>query len=135
MKISNIMSTMASRLDNISGLTVYAFPSDQAYPPCAVIGWPEEYTYDATYGRGSDRLTLPVFVLVGKMADRSVRDTLSAYVDGSGAKSVKATLESSTWASMDVARVVSVEFSEVSVAGVEYMAGIFSVDIFGDGST
>lgn len=135
MHLGDVMSTMADRLGTIDQLNIYAFPAENVSAPAAVIGFPEDYEYDQTYGRGSDRMTLPVFLVVGKADAQASLASLGAYVDGSGERSVKATLEGSTYSSFDSLRVQSVEFEHIVVAGVEYLTGVFSVDIFGDGST
>jgi hypothetical protein len=135
MNLATAMSTMATRLGTIAELNAYGYPIENVAVPAAVVGFPEDYSYDATMGRGSDRMTLPVFVLVGKVSDRASRDTLADYVNGSGSKSVKATLETGTYTAFDTLRVESVSFETVSVAGIEYLAGIFDVMVFGDGST
>lgn len=135
MNFADVADDIADALDGIAGLNVYPFAADHVSPPAAVVGFPEDYTFDTTMGRGSDRMSIPVFVLVGKVSDRAARDTLGAYVDGSGAKSIKAKLEGSTYTAFDSLRVQSVEFETISVAGQELLAGVFSVDIYGQGST
>lgn len=93
MNLADVMDEVAARVDTIDGLRVSAFPPDQVQPPAAVVTYPEEYLFDETYGRGMDRLTLPVIVMVGRVSDRKSRDQLAAYCDGSGARSLKAVLE------------------------------------------
>jgi hypothetical protein len=57
------------------------------------VNFPDEYLFDSTSGRGMDRISLFVDVLVGKVSDRAARDDLAPYCDGSGIKSVKQVLE------------------------------------------
>lgn len=134
MDLADVMDEVASRLDTITGLRCFAYPPGTVNPPAAVVSYPDTYTYDETYGRGSDRLSLPVVVVVGKVSDRSARDQIGAYVDGSGARSVKAVLESGTYTAFDELRVVSVEFDVVTIGGTDYMAALFTLDILGSGS-
>lgn len=134
MNLADVMDEVATRLDTISGLRVFAYPPDRVEPPSAIVSYPGTYTYDETYGRGMDRMTLPVVVVVGKVSQRSARDALGAYVDGSGASSVKAVLESGTYTELDSLRVMSVEFDVVTIAGTDYVAALFDVDIAGSGS-
>jgi hypothetical protein len=94
MNLADVMDAVGDRLDTIAGLRVFAYPPGSVTPPAAVVSYPEGIEFDATYGRGSDRMTLPVVVVVGKASDRAARDKLGAYCDGSGASSVKAVLES-----------------------------------------
>jgi hypothetical protein len=99
-----------------------------------VVAFPEDYTFDATYGRGMDRMTLPVVVMVGKVSDRTSRDRLTAYLDGSGATSIKAVIEAGTYTAFDVVRVMDATFDVVSMAGVDHLAATFSLDIAGSGA-
>lgn len=134
MNLDNVLGQMATQLDTIANLRVYDFPPDQVYPPCAIVSWPDTYTYDFTYGRGSDRMSVPVVVLVGKVSDRASRTNLAAYTDGSGASSVKAVLEAGTYTAFHELRVESVDFDVVSVAGIDYAAALFTIDVVGTGA-
>lgn len=134
MNLADVMQAVADRLDTIDGLRCFGYPPGTVSPPAAVVSYPDTYTYDETYGRGMDRLKLPVVVVVGKVSDRSARNQLGAYVDGSGTSSVKVVLESSTYTAFDSVRVESVEFDMVSIAGVDYMAALFTLDIAGSGA-
>lgn len=134
MNLADVMQAVSDRLDTIDGLRCFAYPPGTVSPPAAVVSYPDTYTYDETYGRGMDRLKLPVVVVVGKVSDRSARNQLGAYVDGSGAASVKAVLESGTYTAFDSVRVESVEFDVVTIAGTDYMAGLFTLDIAGSGA-
>lgn len=134
MNLADCMDAIATQLDTITGLRTFAFPPDSLVPPAAVVSYPEDYTYDAAYGRGMDRLTLPVVIVLGKPTDRSVRDRLGAYVDGSGTRSVKQVVEAGTYTAFDSVRVASVEFDVVAIGGQDFMAALFSLDIAGKGT-
>lgn len=134
MNLADVMDEIAVALGTISGLRVTAYTAQRINPPAAWVEWPDGLDYDAAMGRGSDRMTLPVRVAVGAVDSRSARDQLAAYVDGSGASSVKAAVEAHSTAAYDSARVTSVEFGVIPVAGVEYLAASFSVDIIGKGA-
>ena len=130
-----MMDDVANRLDTIANLRCFAFPPDSLTPPAAVVSYPEDITFDETYGRGMDRMTLPVAVVVGKVSDRSARNQLGAYCDGTGAASVKAVLESGTYTAFHHVRVASIEFDTVSIAGTDYIAALFTLDIAGSGTS
>ncbi len=134
MDLAAVMDALAARLDVIDGLRVHAYPIGSVTPPAAVLSYPDDYTYDATYQRGMDRMTLPLVLVVGKASDRTARDRLSAYVNGSGASSVKAVLESGAYTAFHTLRVVDADFDVVRIADVEYVAAVFSLDITGAGS-
>jgi len=134
MNLAAVMDAVAARLQTVSGLRVFAYPPGSLTPPGAVVSYPETYVFDETYGRGMDRLKLPVVVVVGKVSDRAARDQLGAFCDGSGASSVKAVLESGTYTAFHTVRVESIEFDVVTIAAVDYMAALFDLDIAGSGS-
>lgn len=134
MDLADVMEEVAGKLSAINGLRIFAYPPDALAPPAAVVSYPDSYDYDGTYGRGMDRLKLPVVVVVGKPTDRSTRDRLAKYCDGAGAASVKVAAENGTYVSCDTVRVESVTFDVVSIAGTDYMAALFTLDITGSGS-
>lgn len=136
MIIADVMDDIARRLDTIMGLRTYEFPPDKIEPPAAVVSYPDDYTYDGTYRRGADRMTLPVVAVVGRSSDRAARDLLSVYVDGDGPSSFKRVLESPdlpAYTALHSVRVTGAEFDVVTIAGVDYVAALFDLDILGSG--
>lgn len=125
--LNTVMDTLGTALGSVTGLRVYDYQTDNVAVPAAVVGLPDELTYDHTMQRGKDQAVFPVYVLVGKVSDRAARDKLAAYCDGTGAASVsvKAALDG---IGGNVTRVESVTFGQVTVGGVEYLAAIFQVD-------
>lgn len=93
MNLADVMTEIGDRLDTIAGLRVYRYPPDQVAVPAAVVTYPEDYIFDATFGRGMDTMTLPVVVMVGRVSDRKSRDLIAGYCDGAGPQSIKAVLE------------------------------------------
>ena len=135
MNLANVMEAISDRLDTIAGLRCFAYPPGTVTPPAAIVSYPEDITFDETYGRGMDRMSLPVVLVVGKVSDRTARDRLGAYCNGTGASSVKAVLESGTYSAFHTVRVASIEFDVVSIAGVDYIAALFTLDIAGSGTS
>lgn len=136
MILADVMDEVAARLGTIQGLRAYEFPPDKVDVPAAVVSYPDEYTYDGTYRRGADRMTLPVVAVVGRASDRASRDLLGAYVDGDGPSSFKRVLESEdlpAYTTFDSVRVTNVEFDVVRIGGVDYVAALFDLDILGSG--
>ena len=134
MNLGEVMDAISTRLDSVGGLRCFAYPPGTLTPPAAVVSYPDTVTFDATYARGMDRMSLPVFVVVGRPTDRSTRDLLSAYCNGAGAKSVKAVLESGTYTAFDVVRVEGIKFDVVTIGGTDYMSAEFTLDIGGAGA-
>ena len=133
MMLNEVMDAISTRLDSIGGLRLF-FPGEAISPPAAVVLYPETVTFDATYVRGMDRMSLPVSVVVGKVSDRSALKQLSEYCNGSGAKSVKAVLESGTYDAFDTVRVESIDFDYVTHGGALLVEAMFTLDIAGQGA-
>jgi hypothetical protein len=135
MNLAAVMQAVADRLDTIAGLRCFAYPEAALTPPGAVVLYPERIAFDGAYQRGQDRATLPVLVVVGKVSDRSARDQIGVYCDGSGAASVKQVLESGTYTAFDVVTVTAVDFDVVTLASTDYLAANFTLDIVGKGTS
>lgn len=134
MDLGLVMQEIADRLDTIAGLRVSAYPAGNVTPPAAMVLFPDEIDYDQTYGRGMDRMTLPVLVIDGVPTERQTRDRIAAYAAGSGAASVKAVLESGTYTQFHTVVVTRVEFPAATIGGQDYAAAMFDLDITGQGS-
>ena len=134
MNLADVMDDLGSALETIPDLRVFPYWADRVSPPAAVVTWPDPLTYDETMTRGSDRMTVPIIVMVGKVDARSTRDAAGQYADGSGTHSVKAALESFTATAYDTVRVERAEFGVIIVAAVELLSITFYVDVFGQGS-
>lgn len=134
MNLRDVMLELATQLDTIPELNVSSFPSGSVKPPAAMVLWPLDLTYDMTYGRGSDRMTLQVVVVVGQLDSESTRDELSVYANGSGTRSIKQVLEAGTYTAFDAVRVIGADFGQWQIADTPYMAALFDLDIAGDGA-
>lgn len=134
MNLADCMDQIATQVDTITGLRVYAWPVPSVTPPAAVMTYPGSYEFDSTYGRGMDRLSLLMAVVVGRADQRTARDRLGAYVNGSGAESIKAVVEAGTYTAFHTVRVVGVDFGEVTIAATAYLGATFELDIAGQGS-
>lgn len=136
MNLADVMDDLGTALETITDLRVFPYWADRVTPPAAVVTWPDPLTFDQTMGRGSDRMTVPVIVMVGKVDARTTRDVAGAYADGSGSSSVKAAIEAfdDTATAYDTARVERAEFGVIPINGVELLSITFFVDVFGQGS-
>lgn len=135
MNVEDVMAEVATRLKAIAGLRVFAHPVDDVHPPTAIVALPD-VTFDQTYGRGMDRMSLPVVVAIGRVSDRAAAEKAASYANGSGAGSVKQVLEdeSTPYEAFDTLRVASVEFDVVTWGTVNYLTAAFTLDISGDGA-
>jgi hypothetical protein len=132
--LADVAEQISAQLDTIAGLRSFAFAPDKVAPPAAMVTWPEDITFDQTYQRGCDRMTLGVVVVVARPNDRSALDRLGVYCDGSGPSSVKAVLESGAYSAFDAVTVQSAEFDEFEIGGTIYPGALFRLDIIGDGA-
>lgn len=133
MDINAVMEAVGDRLATITGLRVHKEPPSIVNPPAAVVVFPD-VTFDATYGRGMDTLSLPVVLVISKAVDRVSRQQVTPYISGSGSKSIKAVLESGTYTALDVVRVASVEIAVAPIGAVDYLTATFTLDIAGRGA-
>lgn len=130
-----VMDELAERLRKIPDLTtVYARPPDSVTVPSAVVAYPDSLDFDATYGRGMDRMSLPVVLVVGKPSTAAAREKLAKFCNATGPSSVKEVLESGVYSTFDDLRVTSVDFDVITVGTSDYLAAAFNLDIAGQGS-
>lgn len=125
--MSTVMTELGTALATIDGLRVFDFPPASAQPPFAFVNLPESIDYDLTYGRGSDRMTLEVFLGVANQVDRTSRDALAAYASGSGDQSIKAAIEAADIGTS--VRVTKAEFATIALSSGSYAGITFSVDV------
>jgi hypothetical protein len=130
MDLNAVMDDVATKLGTLTGLNVFAYPPPTITPPAVIVSYPERVEYDQTYGRGLTRVSgLPVVVLEGKATDRSARKRIAAYVSDQGAKSVKLVLEDTASESWDDLTVASADFDVITIAGVDYIAALFTCNL------
>lgn len=136
MNLKDVAAEIAAQVDTIAGLRCFGFVPDSITPPAAMVLYPEDITFDASYKRGADRMNGQLLVVVGRVADRKTLDLLGVYADGSGAKSIKQVIEARTgsWVACNDVTVVSVVFEPVEIGGAPYMAAVFTLKIAGKGA-
>jgi hypothetical protein len=100
-----------------------------------LVTLPEEIEFDLTYGRGLDKFSdMIVMLLLPRGNVRAAYKTMGPYVKGDGASSVKKALEAYTYTTCDRAVVTRCGFDEVADrAGVSYLAAVFHLDVYGNG--
>jgi hypothetical protein len=135
MHLARVMDEMALVLGGITGLKkVYPYPPPTLSPPSAYVSYPARVAYDLTYQRGEDDYeSIPVVVVAGRPTEKRVRDLLAAWSASDGPNSVKALLESREWTSCDDVRVPSAEFDIETIAGIDYLAVVFTANAVGPG--
>lgn len=135
MNLASVMDELAARLRTIDGLRVTDYPPGSVSAPAGFPSYPEAIEYDATYGRGMDRIrALPVVIVFGRTTERTTRARVAEWSEGTGAASVKAILEAGQYTTFDVIHVSECTFAEYEIGGVPYLAAMFACDIAGGGS-
>jgi hypothetical protein len=137
MNVNDVLAEVAAKLDMIEGLRVFAYPVANLPVPGAIVSLPDDGTFDETYGRGSDSFTLSIWVMVAKADDRAAVLELAPYLNGSGAQSVKATVDNTntiTYSSCDTVTVRSFETGTYTYNSVSLLGAEFTVAITGSGS-
>lgn len=120
------------------GLRVLTWDADSVSPPGVLFELPEEYEYDATYGRGSDEFIQPILIVLGKSDARSARLQLGQYINGSGPKSLKSIVDSSRtnpYVTCDTVRVQRVtDIGTYMIGRVTYLGATLPTRITGKGA-
>lgn len=136
MNVKALAEELAGKLAAIDGLRAFGYPVARLPMPGAIVGLPDEITFDQTYGRGSDRLTFPVWVMVARGDDRAGALELLPYLDGSGAKSVKAALDATddnTYTECDDVTVTTAVPGTYTYNGMDAFGAEFTVQVAGRG--
>lgn len=138
MNVEAVMQEIGAKLGAIMGLRVFPYNVGKVPPPGAIVGLPDDIAFDRTYGRGVDAMTIPVWVMVSKASDRAANHELTAYLSGSGAKSVKAAIDSrpggNHYLSCDTVIVTTAETGAYTSGGVDLLGAEFTVQITGSGA-
>jgi len=137
MDVADVMEEMAEKLETVTGVEVYAYPPGKPDFPCMIVGLPDEITFDQTYGRGSDSMTFPVWVLVSLGDIDAATTKLVKYLAGGSGKSVKAALDSNNtneYTSCDTVTATTAVPGSYTYNGHEVLGAEFTVMITGSGS-
>ncbi len=119
--LDDVMSSIKTALDTVTGLRVFDYPPDNAAPPFAFPAEPV-VEYDNTMGRGFDRMTFNVYVGVAMSDGRSGWEAVKDYADYDSVKSaLEAGLGGASW-------VRSCEFGTIGLAGGNYLGAIFAIE-------
>lgn len=135
MSLADIMTGLGNALATISGLRVYPFPADRIETPAAILNLPET-PYDVTLSSRADEWTLPTWVLVAKADDKAAFSEMVGYLDAEGIKSVRGAVDAdyTLGGACDTAQVTHAKPMYITVAGTEYLAVEFTVEVFGHGT-
>lgn len=133
MILKSVMQDIGRRLDTINPLRTQSYESDEINPPAAFVNLPSNIDYQTTYGSGVNAIRLEITILVSKSDARIRLEQIAPYADSEGAKSVAEVLETGTYIAFDSIQVLSSRFDVITIAGVDYLACIFQVEVIGSG--
>jgi hypothetical protein len=91
--VSQVATGLATNLATIAGLRTSAFQPEQLNPPFAFPTL-NRIEYHKAFGGGDVVMDFTVSVIVGRYVDRNAFATLDDFLSFSGAKSVRAAIES-----------------------------------------
>lgn len=129
------MDELAAALATVTGVRVHSHPPESITPPAGVVSYPAGIAFDQTYQRGMTKFNdLPVVLLAGKAVSRAARDTVTEWSADTGPRSIKRAIEARPYASCHVVTVTECSFDVVTIAGVDYLAATFMLDIVGSGN-
>ena len=129
---SGLRTALATQLATIRSLRTAATVPDNPAPPVAVIV-PVNVEYDTSFGRGTDTYTFSVLLIVGRMSERSAQTTLDAYINPTGATSIKAAVNAdpTLGGACQSARVTNmVNYGSLIVGDTEYLSADFQITIY-----
>jgi hypothetical protein len=127
MDVTAAMKEVAEQLDTISGLRVSWFPPEDVSAPGGWVSYPEAVNFHQTYGSGVTRIpNLPVVLVFGRATARVAAEKATAMASDAG---VKAALEAGTYTEFDVLVVLDASFDIITLAGIDYVAVVFTIDI------
>ena len=117
---------------NITGLRVFDTIPENIVPPAAVVGQ-LSLEWDLVMARGADTATVDIFVVAGRMSDRSAQDYLDSLLTATGGNSIKTKIESdqTLGGSVTSVRCTTASPTPMTVSGVEMLAYRFSVVLYG----
>lgn len=136
MRLAAVMdevAAVAATVPSLQGRT-YGWPAEEVSPPAAMVTYPVEIDPLVAFQRGTDRWSGGLLVVVGRVWDRATRQQIDGYVSGDGAESIIAAFYNHDWQECAYCVPQRVTFDAIQLAGVEYMAALFELDIAGNGT-
>lgn len=134
MNLSAVMEEIADKLGKFTGINIFDYPTDSISTPAGIISYPESIDYDQTYGRGEDIFrSLPVYMVTDRADSKSARIQAGKWTNPVGNESVKKYLDNASYNSCDDIQVVNATFDIVTIAGIDYLAVVFILDVTGEG--
>lgn len=128
---TTVRTALKTTLSSIDGLTVYdTAPGQVTVPAAYVLPGDPVVAFDSTMARGSDDFQFIVRVLVSASVADASQNNLDKYLAGTGAASIKATVDGNLGGAVDFARVSQARnYGEYEHNGTTYLGVEFVVEV------
>jgi hypothetical protein len=136
MNLANVMDEIADKLMQFTGVNIFPHPVDEITPPGGVLGYPERINYYETYGNGDGDDTyedMPLWMVTDRSDMKDARDQIAKWTDRKGNSSIITFLEKQNYMSCDDVQVAEARFDIITIAGIDYMAAMFTLNVVGEG--
>jgi hypothetical protein len=131
--IAAVRREIGTALATIVDLNVTTGATGAVCAPAAIVGLPDEVTYNAAYQRGMDTAVVPVLLLLARPHEADTGDAMGDYLSGTGPRSVRAAVEARSYQACDTVMVTRAGVDIVTVGGIDYLAADFDLDVAGSG--
>lgn len=91
--VVQVLDGLVTRLRTIDGLRAYDRPADIVAPPTAYVLL-ENVDYQNAFALGDPQMTFTITAVVARTSDRAAYERLSEYLAPTGARSIRAAVES-----------------------------------------
>jgi len=134
--LTQVRGDIATRLSKIPGLNVWPEIEDQIEAPAAVVGMPEDFEYNHTFGPNGVEYSIPVRLYATRIDSGEAQRSLDIYIAPTGDHSVKRAIEDSTVTIDSDWHIVNVpgggEFGVYQVGGVDYLGVEIVVEVLAE---
>lgn len=136
MRPGDVMAEAALAIAAVEGVRkTWGYPPDDiSVSPSGYVSYPQQGTYNETYGHGVSGMTdLAIVLVAGEPGQRKTHDLLMGWVADTGAQSIVRQLEAWSWESCDDLTITTWEIIPETVAGNAYLAVMFRATVMGPG--
>lgn len=123
--VAQVQSGIKNRLATINGLRAFEFQPDNQIAPPYAFAQLNSVEYHRAFQGGDIVYDFTIFVIVGRVSDRTAQASLDAYLSYSGAQSVRSALEADLTLGGIVSTLIvsrSSSIRSLSVGDAEYLS-------------
>jgi hypothetical protein len=135
--LAQVREAIKDRLQLVDGIsTVYGYHTSNPDPPCAIVGWPDEYRPGRRLGDGTAwEAAIPVQILLSTADVKGADEKLGRFADPTGSRSLVAAFdEDPTLGELIDGYAIVSRFSDFGIArfaegGIDYLSLIATIDV------